>query len=319
MRFTKFAPQSLSDLRTAVLEDTGDLCPGLRTVAAGLPIPGHETIDLLATDPRGRLVMILVRMQADEESVGCALAQWNWLVANLGVLRALAPVPGLDPLADPRLFLVAASATDSARRLAGFSARPEVELFQATLLAAGDRRGVMLDRIGLISPPEAAPGGGTDPILAHLPAGESRSLMRRVIEELRDATIDGDCMRPMASAGAVDLLIGDRVVASLSCSPQGLRLRLFDKMRTMEISDDQGCRAGVVEAMSAAREPEPAAPAAITAALSPEEIAEFERIAGPVEGRGARHHERDVRDTRGPAVPREAPAVTVMRHRFVEN
>jgi len=314
VRFTKIAPSSLSDLKTAVLDDTEDLCAGLRTVASGLPVPGHDTIDLLAADPRGRLVMILVRMNMDEAGVDSALAQWSWVAANLGALRALAPVPGLDPLVDPRVILVASRVAAGARRLAGSMVRPEIELFEATLIAMEDRRGVLVERADLIAPQAAGLAAGIDPVLAHLPAGASRSLVRRVIEELRDATIGGAALRPVAVPGSVELMLGDRVLASLASAPEGLQLRLLEQVRTLAIADDAGCRAAVVEALSLARATEPAASPAMTGALSPEEIAEFERIAGPVEGRSSRHRERDGRDVR-----REAPAVTVMRHRFVEN
>jgi len=53
--------------------------------------------------------------------------------------------------------------------------------------------------------------------------------------------------------------------------------------------------------------------------LTPEELAEFERIAGPGAGAESRAGRSREHDTRPPGTGGEMPAVTVMRHRFVEN
>src|SRR5262249_27829015 len=159
-------------LRSAVQDDMESLSPGLRLLAASVPVLQHGAIDLLGCDPRGRLALIGFDLEVGAESVGRAVARWDRVTSDLAMLRALAPGAGIDFGSEPRLLLVAASPTDEARRLAGLIGRPEVELYVATLIALDERRGVLLERTAAIAPPPAGGQNGIDPILSALPAGE---------------------------------------------------------------------------------------------------------------------------------------------------
>lgn len=296
------------------------LSPGLRVLAGSVPIPQHGVIDLLAADQRGRLALVSFSLEAGHDTVGQAVARWGWATSHLGALRALAPTTGLDFSVEPRVLVIAARATDEARRLAGFIAHPEVELFVATLIAADDRRGILLERAAPFSPPSLGGPPGIDPILSAVPAGEARSLMRRILEEIRDLRFEGEPLRAVGILGGVDLMLPGRLVASLIGTPGGMQVRLVDGQQVLVVDGDAGCRAAVGMVLASAGAEPKATPAAATAsagmtipiqpaaALTAEEIAEFEKIAGPVE--------REAR----PAGQTHTPApVRVMGARFVEN
>ena len=300
-------------------------------------MPGVGVIDLLAADGRGRLTLVSFCLEAGDETIGRAVAQWNWAASHLEPLRLFAPAIGLDLGVEPRIVVVAARATEAARRLAGFVVRPEIELFEATLMAAGDRRGVLIERATVLAPPPAAGVTGADPSLAALPAGEARSLMRRILEEIRDMKFDGEAMQAATIDGGVDLVLAGRPIASLISLATDLEVRLVDRSQVLRVDGDPTCRAAVALVAEAARtgsptltvrpaasvaapvsrpSPEASSAPGLAAALTPEEIAEFEKIAGSLETRSEPPREREGRT---PAPPQEPPPVRVMRTRFVEN
>ena len=297
MRFTRIHPASAEEIGNLVREEIESLGPGLRPITGGVPISGLGAIDLLAADERGRLVLVLFSIEADPAAVSLALDQWEWAVCNPGVLRALAPPAGVDLSVPPRLMLVSSRLTDSGRRLAAYIARPEVELFQATLLAAGSQRGALVERAVSSPTPHASDAAGAEPVLGCVPAGHARSLARRVLEELRDHRLGGEAVEPVGVPGVVDLQVSGRAIASIVPAGEGIEIRSFENVASRAVSSDADCRRAVsflldehvraagdaaprasVPVMISGAQPRGAASTEMAAALTREEIAEFEKL-----------------------------------------
>lgn len=95
-------PELLRQLRTQL----GDIQPGLRFVAERL-LGADSPIDLLAVDPAGRAVLLLVgEPDGDLELLGRALAQRAWARARLADWAQLGPQLGLLPEAGAVAFLL---------------------------------------------------------------------------------------------------------------------------------------------------------------------------------------------------------------------
>lgn len=295
MRLTKLQPTSPDELKRALLEDIEALGAGLRIIASGIPAGDRGVIDILAADQRGRLILGLFRLEAGHETVGAAIEAWDWTMQNLGLLRALMPGAGVDLGLEPALLLAASRIPDASRRLAGRIRRPEIDLMVVTLVDAGERRGVLVDRVAPLSP--GLDLQALDPELAALPPGEARSLMRRILEELRDVRVEGQAFHPIGVDGDVDLMLGGSVVASVLASGGSVQVRRYGGCEQMRVTTDDQCRQAVrflLETVSEAprhgrpatpdssldsRASEPTATTLVADALTAEEIAEFEIIA----------------------------------------
>src|SRR5262249_57690270 len=102
-------------------------------------------------------------VELSDDGVGVSISQWDWMMSSLAALRVLMPAGGLDLSAEPRVLLVAAEATDGARRLAASISRPDIELIRATPIAAGDRRGVLIEPFPALLAAAAGPPPGAAP------------------------------------------------------------------------------------------------------------------------------------------------------------
>lgn len=318
MRFTRRIPAGPEELRAEVLADPESLAPGLRVVATSLPLGDRGILEALAADGRGRLALLAFSLDAGQETVARAIDQWDWVITHLPALRAFSPPPGVDLASEPRLLLVAHRVGAAARRLAFTIRRPEIEMFEASLIGAGDQRGILVERAGADRPAGTAAPSGIDPVLADVPSGASRSIIRRILEELRDHRAGGERFQPVGVDSDIDLLVGGRVVASLLATPTGVEVRRFENAETRRVDTDDACREAVAFIIEASRRPAPGeatvpraarpAPAApqgaAAGALTPEEIAEFEKITATVESQPE---------------TRPAPAVRIARTGFVEN
>jgi len=83
----------------------GHAVPGVRVLAEQL-LGADSTIDFVALEPTGRVVLILVGERGDDlELVARGLAQRAWVSARLGDWTQLAPNLGLEPDAEVRVVL----------------------------------------------------------------------------------------------------------------------------------------------------------------------------------------------------------------------
>jgi len=284
VRFSRTVPASADDLKSILLPDVDALASGLRLLAAGVPLPGLGTLDALAADGQGRPALIVVDLHADGPLIATALAQWEWAIRNLSFLLHLAPQLGLNRAQEPRLMVAAERLSDDALRLAACVPRPEIELYEITPVAAGDQRGILSRRVA----PSALPSQSMAADMLSRPAlsAEARSLTRRMAEELRDQSREGRPFTLTPISGGIDVSVDGRRLGAIVVTPSGVEARLEGAREPMPVTDDDACRRAVGLLTRSPRpepaEPEgPARPAAggPVAALTPEEIAEFEGLA----------------------------------------
>ena len=283
MRFTWTIPASADDLKAMLRADLDTLSPGLRVLTANVPLAGLGTIDALAVDGRGRPALIIMDLVADGARLDAALAQWEWAATNIAFLAHLAPQIGLDPTQAPRLMIAATRIEEAVQRVAACLQRPEIELYEVTMVAAGEQRGVLARRLDV--KPVAAPAGTIDPLMAPSLTAEARSLLRRVAEELRDLSSGGRPITLQPLVGGIDVSVEGRHLGAIVATPAGVEARRPVSQASMPVGDDAACRQAVAFLLPA---PQPAvsfaAPERPTtsgpaAALTPEEIAEFEGMA----------------------------------------
>lgn len=273
MRLSRVTPSSIDELKQEILDDIECLEPGLRLVAREIS-PGDQTaVDVLAADGRGRLAVLMIRIEADPEMLGRSIGCWEWLASSLPALRGLIRMDGLDLGLPPRLILAASRFGDGVAAIAGRVAQPEVEMIAVDCVAEGDRRGILPRRI---EGPSRAAASTQDAVLESIPPGRARSLMRRVLEEITRGAPGGD-LRPGRSRGCVDLHRGGRIVASLIASEDGLEVRRHDRIDSRRVAGDEDCRS----AADFLAGPRPAAGGGLGAALTPDEIAEFHSLQKP--------------------------------------
>ena len=163
LRLTHSPPRP--ELRRQLRGALGRLGRPLRVLAediAGLESP----IDLVAVDPRGRVVLVLVGEEGEDlELVANGLAQRAWLEPRLGDWRKLAPELEIRPDQGVGLLLVAP----------GFGPR-------ALTAAAADAQGIALARSRFVETARREPP-------------------RLLLETLRPVGANGGADRPGASAG----------------------------------------------------------------------------------------------------------------------
>lgn len=275
MRLIRLAPATPQQIRDLVLDDLSSVLQGARHIARDVPVPGRGVIDRIVAEPAGRLTIVCFHADAGAGELSQAIARWDWAAESLPALRALGGLPAdVDLTRDPRLIMVAATVSDAARRLAGRVARPPVEILIASLVQSDETTALLMERASLIAAPDAAPAS-IDPELGMLPVGPERSLLRRMVEQLRDETAFS------FFAGGVDVSrAGDRL-ASLVCATSGLEARFADGRVERIASDDDARR--VAESLTRpipSRAPSPAAVRPVAEPLTSEELRELERGLG---------------------------------------
>jgi hypothetical protein len=277
IRLTPATPQQIRDL---VLDDPSSIVASARTLARDVPVPGCGVLDLIAAEPGGRLTLVSFHPEVGAAELALALARWDWAAANLPALRALGGLGDADLTRDPRLVLVAPSISDDARRLAGRLPHPPIEILAASLVKAGETTAVLVEPVAGIGAPAPA-AASVDPDLVALPPGPERSLLRRVVEELREKST----VSPLS--GGVDVSREGRRLGSLVCTPAGVEARLADG-RVESVTTDEDCRR-VAALLSSAASPAPAPPAPrpVAAPLTREELDELGRGIGAPAHRAA--------------------------------
>ncbi len=145
MRLNRLVPRASVDLEEILLRDLEAIETGLTLVASSVPLPRLGRIHALATDGRGRLVLLRFARRAGARTILRALAQWEWIASGREFLNAVARLEEIDLVTPPRVLVVAAVLPRSSRRLVARIRDPRIEMFRATLVSDGTRRGVLVD------------------------------------------------------------------------------------------------------------------------------------------------------------------------------
>jgi hypothetical protein len=164
--------EQLRELRARI----GELVPGGRVLAEDL-LGLESRIDLLAAEPSGRAVLVLVAGEADGLAlVGRALAQRSWVQARIPDWLQLAPELGLRAEAGVRALLVGPAFCAETRAAARALGDEAVGLACGVWIREGARMALLL-RPGE-APPGRPAGARRAPAPAPRPAGPSGPVFR---------------------------------------------------------------------------------------------------------------------------------------------
>lgn len=105
--------------------------------------------DFLCVDSGGRLVIIEVKLQEDENILFQALRYYNEIDKERYAIARIFPTKKIDPNEHPRIMLIAEKFSDDIRRLSTLVV-PEVELYEHTvLLTPEEKRGICYHPVSL--------------------------------------------------------------------------------------------------------------------------------------------------------------------------
>jgi hypothetical protein len=88
-------------------QNTAALENGLRAIDRGVPYGPSRTIDLLAVDGPGQLVVIALEAAPNDGMLLRAISEYDWIVGHVPILRKFYQGQGINFSAPPRILLVA--------------------------------------------------------------------------------------------------------------------------------------------------------------------------------------------------------------------
>jgi hypothetical protein len=141
-------PLPRTELRAALRRNHAALDPSFRMLAEDL-LGAGSTIDLVASDPAGRVALILIGDEGgDRELLTRGIAQRAWVMPRLRDWMQLAPSLGLQLDAPVRLSLVCPAYAAETLAAAAALGRDVVELFVYRCVQNGASSSVLVERVG---------------------------------------------------------------------------------------------------------------------------------------------------------------------------
>jgi hypothetical protein len=122
----KIQVEDAAKLQTLVVENIDGIEPGLAVLDARLLL-GHSTIDVVAMDAAGTLVLIAVGLTANEEMILKAVEAYSWSLEYPQALQRLYPGCVLSEERPPRLLFVVERMSDAFQRKIKQLGFPEVD------------------------------------------------------------------------------------------------------------------------------------------------------------------------------------------------
>jgi len=179
----KLKPKNEKELHGIIEKEIDALEEGLEVLKYEFEL-GKGTPDFLCKDSGGRLVIIEVKLQEDEEMLFQALRYYNKIDKDRYAIAKMFSNKNIDPSEHPRLLLIAEKFSDDLRRLSTLVV-PETELYEYTILSTPDeKQGICYHPVSI-------------PKIEEIPAKPP------TIEELKEY-ITKDSLKPI-----FDKLIGD--------------------------------------------------------------------------------------------------------------
>lgn len=175
------------------LEQALDLAlGGFRLIDQGLELSGGGLVHLLGADGAGRLVLVLLVSEFDEETVSRGLEALELVLDHGPVLHhhlsgGQFDALGLDPELPPRLLLVGeAFDQERTRRLTAFCGRQEhAELYELRVLRTGAGESLYLHRLAGRIERQAAPARGSSPTPPAATLSQRGDLLELLSQRLR--------------------------------------------------------------------------------------------------------------------------------------
>jgi len=144
----KVKPRSEKELHELIEKELDALEEGLELLKREFGLR-KGTPDFLCVDSGGRLVIIEVKLQEDENMLFQALRYYNEIDKDRYVIAKLFPRKNVGPEQHPRILLIAEKFSDDMRRMTTL-VFPDVELYEYTaLLTADGKRGICYHPVSL--------------------------------------------------------------------------------------------------------------------------------------------------------------------------
>jgi len=134
----KFKVKIEKELHSIIQKEIDALEEGLKVLEYE-PSFGKCIPDFLCVDSGGRLAMIEVKLQEDENILFQALRYYNEIDKNRYAIEKMYPKHKIDPKEHPRILLIAERFSHDLRRLSTLVI-PDVELYEYSLLLTPDNK-----------------------------------------------------------------------------------------------------------------------------------------------------------------------------------
>ena len=105
----------VGQLQSLVMEHLDGIEPGLTVVDSRLLL-GHATVDIVALDVQGTLVLVSTGFTADEEMLLKAVEAYSWCLEYPDAIRRLYPSVDVSAARPPRLMFVVERLPDAFQR-----------------------------------------------------------------------------------------------------------------------------------------------------------------------------------------------------------
>ena len=225
----KIHVEDAAKLQTLVVENLDGIEPGLAVLDARLLL-GHSTIDVVAMDAAGTLVLIAVGLTANEEMILKAVEAYSWSLEYPQALQRLYPGCVLSEERPPRLLFVVDRMSDAFQRKIKQLGFPEVDCVEVRHLEVDGVPTVYfesLSRIRRLATPQvidrvpqatvpapeptSGPAGGEN-VIAMNSNGTARSVVPRLTKPAQteaslSGTRAGERTTPSRELGAVVSMI----------------------------------------------------------------------------------------------------------------
>jgi hypothetical protein len=158
----------LGQLESLVMEHLDEIEPGLTVLDSRLLL-GHATVDIVALDAEGSLVLTVVGFTADEEMLLKAVEAYSWCLEYPDAIRRLFPSVDISAARPPRLMFVVERLPDAFHRKIkqlGFS---EIDCVEFRHLDVSGTPAAYFDTIARLRRGGAAAEPGRQPIVRRAP------------------------------------------------------------------------------------------------------------------------------------------------------
>ena len=216
----------IEKLHALVIENAEGMEPGLTVLDYRLLL-GHATIDAVARDVSGSLVLMAIGFTADEEMLLKAVEAYSWCLEYPDSIRRLYNGVELSDARPPRLIFVIERMPDSFHRKMKQLGFPDVDCIEFRLLDVDGVPAVYFERLArlrrtsisaVVSLNDAASPAPVEPVTENVVAlgGPQRAASARLQKLLTQANVESVGVRPAERVPAERVNVAPNVAPMVS-------------------------------------------------------------------------------------------------------
>jgi len=180
---------SEKELESLIVADPSQIEEGLKLISHQHPTDSGP-LDILAVDTGGSLVIIELKIEANEEHLNQGLRYYDWARQNLAWLAKDYSSFGLNPDSPIRLILIAPSFTETVKRIAKY-VDAELQLFE--YYAIQDSKGekaIICNEINFGQPPDRPQIPTIDEKIKYVTNQEAQKTLIDALATLKESGIE---------------------------------------------------------------------------------------------------------------------------------